>query len=63
MSETKAAIILSTEAFWGMAFSVIILSEVLTTRMIIGAILILGAIILSETKVPSVRRKNIEEIV
>lgn len=49
-SETKAAIILSTEAFWGMVFSVIILSEVLTGKMIIGAILILAAIIISETK-------------
>ena len=50
ISETKAAIILSTEAFWGMAFSVAILSEVLTLRMGIGAVLILSAIILSETK-------------
>ncbi|MFD1929807.1 DMT family transporter [Sporosarcina siberiensis] len=50
ISETKAAIILSTEAFWGMLFSVLILSEVLTGKMAIGAILILGAIIVSETK-------------
>ena len=49
-SETKAAIILSTEAFWGMVFSIIILSEVLTGKMVIGAILILAAIIISETK-------------
>lgn len=58
-TETKAAIILSTESFWGMLFSVIILSEVLTTRMIIGAILILCAIILSETKLNFIKQKNI----
>ena len=50
ITETKAAIILSTEAFWGMVFSVAILSEVMTGKMIIGAILILGAIVISETK-------------
>lgn len=49
-TETKAAIILSTEAFWGMVFSIIILSEVLTAKMVIGATLILAAIIISETK-------------
>lgn len=51
VSETKAAIILATEALWGTLFSVIILSEVLTLRMTIGAILILVAIIVAETKV------------
>jgi drug/metabolite transporter (DMT)-like permease len=62
ITETKAAIILSTESFWGMAFSVVILSEVLTTKMIIGAILILGAILLSETKFSFFKKKEIEEI-
>ena len=32
ITETKAAIILSTESFWGMAFSVAILSEVMTGK-------------------------------
>lgn len=50
ITETKAAIILSTEAFWGMVFSVIILKEIMTTKMIIGAILIMAAILISETK-------------
>lgn len=50
ITETKAAIILSTESFWGMAFSVMILSEVLTVKMGIGAAIILIAIIVSETK-------------
>lgn len=50
ISETKAAIILSTEAFWGTAFSILILSEVMTVRIGIGATLILLAIIITETK-------------
>ncbi|GLC90367.1 DMT family transporter [Lysinibacillus piscis] len=61
-TETNAAIILSTEAFWGMIFSVIILSEVLTVKMIIGAVLILVAIIVSETKLKFLKKKNCKEI-
>lgn len=60
ISETKAAIILSTESFWGMIFSVIILSEVLTMKMLIGAILILSAIIISETKLHFLRKRTVE---
>ncbi|WP_313893717.1 DMT family transporter [Psychrobacillus sp.] len=59
ISETKAAIILSTESFWGMAFSVIILSEIMTTRMAIGAVLILFAIILSETKLGFLKKQKL----
>lgn len=62
ITETKAAIILSTEAFWGMAFSVAILSEIMTTKMMIGAVLILGAIIISETKFSFLKKKEIKEI-
>lgn len=63
ITETKAAIILSTESFWGMAFSVVILSEVLTMKMGIGAVLILGAIIVSETKFNFLTRKSpLEEL-
>ncbi len=47
---TKAAIILSTESFFGMVLSVIFLHEVLTGRMIIGAVLILLAILIAEIK-------------
>ncbi len=54
VTETKAAIILSTEALWGTLFSVIILSELLTFRMAMGAILILVAILIAETK-PKIR--------
>lgn len=56
ISETKAAIILSTESLWGTAFSVIILNEIMTVKMGIGAILILCAIIISETKLGFLRK-------
>jgi len=62
-TETKAAIILSTEAFWGMIFSVIILSEVLTAKMAIGATLILAAIIISETKLKFLKKRHRKEVV
>lgn len=62
ITETKAAIILSTESFWGMAFSVVILSEVMTIKMTIGAIIILCAIMISETKFGFLKKKEIEEI-
>ncbi len=62
-NETKAAIILSTESFWGMVFSVLLLGEVLTTRMIIGAILILCAIIISETKLSFIKKSSIEKLI
>ena len=62
ITETKAAIILSTESFWGMAFSVAILSEVMTGKMIIGAVLILGAIVISETKLSFMKKKQLKGI-
>ena len=61
-NETKAAVILSTESFWGMAFSVFLLHEVLTTRMVIGAILILCAIMISETKLAFLKKKSVEKL-
>lgn len=61
-NETKAAIILSTESFWGMLFSVILLSEVLTSRMVIGAILILCAIMIAETKLSFLKKKSIQKL-
>lgn len=50
VSETKAAIILSTEAVFGLIFSVIIINEVLTLRMLTGAFIIFIAIIITETR-------------
>lgn len=56
---TKSAIILSTEALFGTIFSVILLHEMLTGRMIFGCILIFVAIIFAEVK-PTFRRRTIE---
>lgn len=60
LSETKAAIILSTESVWGMAFSVALAYEVLTFRMFLGALLIFLAILLSETKPQLFRKRSIQ---
>ncbi|MCR8643969.1 DMT family transporter [Paenibacillus sp. N1-5-1-14] len=57
-SETKAAIILATEALFGTLFSILILHEVITMRMMIGSVLILAAILIAETK-PSFLQKII----
>ena len=62
ITETKAAIILATESFWGMAFSIIILSEVMTGRMIIGAFLILLAILISETKMGFLKKDKMKTV-
>lgn len=48
VDETSSAIILSMEAVFGTLFSVWILHEAITTKMIIGSILILLAVIVSE---------------
>ncbi|CAM3271479.1 DMT family transporter [Filibacter tadaridae] len=62
ITETKAAIILSTESFWGMVFSVVILSEVLTFKIIVGAMLILSAIVISETKLSFIKKIKLKKV-
>lgn len=47
---TKSAIILSMEALFGTLFSVLILHELLTGRMIVGCVLILIAVLFAEVK-------------
>lgn len=47
VDETKAAIVLSMESVFGTIFSIIILHEVITLRMVIGCIIILIAVIIS----------------
>lgn len=47
VDETKAAIILSMESVFGTLFSIIILHEVITPRMVAGCIIILIAVIIS----------------
>lgn len=54
---TKSAIILSTESLFGTIFSVILLHEILTGRMIIGCVLIFFAILFAEVK-PTFKRKK-----
>ena len=55
---TKSAIILSTEALFGTMFSVLLLNELLTGRMIVGCILIFFAILFAEIK-PTFKRKRV----
>ncbi len=47
VDETKAAIILSMESVFGTVFSIIILREIITLRMVIGSAVILVAVIVS----------------
>lgn len=54
---TKGAIILSLEALFGMIFSVLFLHEAMTARLIIGAAIIMGAILLTELKPSLVKKK------
>jgi drug/metabolite transporter (DMT)-like permease len=61
-SPTKAAIILSTEALFGSIFSVIILKEILTFKMIIGGLSIFLAIITAETKWQFLYKKRVKLI-
>lgn len=57
LSETKAAIILSTESVWGMIFSVALAYELLTFRMFLGALIIFIAILLSEVRPQLVKKR------
>ncbi|MFJ8260657.1 DMT family transporter [Rummeliibacillus sp. NPDC094406] len=57
---TKSALLLSTEALFGTIFSVMILHEILTGRMIIGGILILVAILVAELKPRFRHQKSLE---
>lgn len=47
VDETKAAIILSMESVFGTIFSIIILHEVITLRMVMGSVVILTAVVIS----------------
>jgi drug/metabolite transporter (DMT)-like permease len=47
VDETKAAIILSMESVFGTIFSIVILHEIITLRMVIGSGIILAAVVIS----------------
>ncbi|MEH7568278.1 DMT family transporter [Priestia megaterium] len=58
---SKAAIILSTESFFGMLFSVLFLHEVLTVRMVTGAVLIMVAILIAELKPSFLKKQSVKK--
>lgn len=60
VDETKAAIILSMESVFGTLFSVILLHEHVTLRMIAGCVLILAAVILSNYSVEQKMEMEVE---
>lgn len=47
VDETKAAIILSLESVFGTMFSILILGEIISPRMVVGSVIILGAVVIS----------------
>ncbi|MCM3570830.1 DMT family transporter [Neobacillus mesonae] len=59
---TKAAIILSMESFFGMVFSVLFLHEALTVRIVLGAALILAAILFAEVKPAFPKKRALKKV-
>jgi drug/metabolite transporter (DMT)-like permease len=57
----KAGIIMSTESFFGSLFSVLLGMEPLTPKIVIGGIIILTAVILTETDLNPARFKKSKE--
>lgn len=57
VEETKAAIILSMEAVFGTLFSVLLLHEEITIKMLLGSFLILGAVLVSELKITKTKKQ------
>lgn len=57
---TKTAIILATESVFGTLFSILILNEIVTLRMIIGCVIIFVSIIMAETKLSFLKRKKVK---
>lgn len=55
---SRAAVIMSTESLFAMVFSILILREVVTLRMVLGALVIFTAIVLPEKKT---REEELEE--
>lgn len=57
-TETRAAIIMSTESVFGTIFAIILLNQALTIKVKIGCIIIFIAIIISEVKPFAKKQKN-----
>jgi Permeases of the drug/metabolite transporter (DMT) superfamily len=56
--ETTAAVVMSMESVFGTLFSILIVNEPVTRRMICGSILILFAVIISETKLKGIIKSS-----
>ena len=60
VNETQSAIVLSLEAVFGTLFSIILLNEIVTIRMIIGSAIILCAVLISSLPSSFIRRSTKE---
>lgn len=58
---SRAAVIMSTESLFAMVFSIIILNEQVTPRMILGAIVIFTAIVLPQGKEEDMIAETLEK--
>ena len=59
VEQTRSALILSTESLFGTILSVIIFHEILTMRMVLGCMIIFASIIISETKLSFLKKKDL----
>lgn len=59
---TETAIILSTESVYGMIFSAIIINEIITGRMLIGAVLILAGVLTVELNPTTIKGMNLNYV-
>jgi len=58
VDSTKTAIILCTESLWGTIFSILLVGDVLTPKIIIGAVIVFMAIIITETKLNFIKKRG-----
>lgn len=58
---SRAAVIMSTESLFAMVFSIIILSEQVTPRMILGAVVIFVAIVLPQGRSEQIKVESLEK--
>ncbi|QZY55449.1 DMT family transporter [Crassaminicella profunda] len=59
-SSSHAAIILCLESVFGSLLAVVLLGEVLTMKMLIGCVIIFVGIIITETKLEFIKKKNMD---
>ena len=60
-TSSKAALYLSTEALFGTLFSILVGLEPLTSSMMIGGLMIMGTIVLSEVEMPRFKKPDSHE--